>query len=295
MNDNGSRPEAALRVLALLFVLLGLEAAAAGESAATTTDGVETSPPDAPPAGQPGCLTPSTAKNYVVHTYPRRLAATVKGTYTGLSLLGLAIAGGVVPLLDDYDEEVRSDVLADRPPYGFIEAGEVLGSPPALFGAALAVAAAGCLAGSDEILATGATMLEALSVAGASTIALKLAVHRERPDGSDHLSFPSNHASGSFAVASVLAYRHGWWLGVPALLAAGFVSWARMAADKHFMTDTFFGAAIGTASGLAAARAQPATSKESERTGAGPAPSSSAAVVPVVLASGGGLAVAARW
>lgn len=285
-----------MRVLALLFVLLsGGPAAAVEETTAPTTDGVETSPRDMPPEARSGCLTPSRVTSYLVHTYPRRLGSTAKGTYTGLSLLGLAIAGGAVPLLDDYDSEVRSDVLADRPPYGFVEAGEVLGSPPALFGAAFAVAAAGCLTGSDEMLATGTTMLEALSVAGASTIALKLAVHRERPDGSDHLSFPSNHASGSFAVASVLAYRHGWWLGVPAFLAAGFVSWARMAADKHFMTDTFFGAALGTAHGLAAARAQPAASKEGERTAVDPAPSSSSAVVPVVLASGGGLAVAARW
>jgi membrane-associated phospholipid phosphatase len=283
-------------VLALLCALLcGAPATAADESAVPSTEGGEGLSSDALPAAPSGCLAPSRVTNYLVHSYPRRLGSTAKGTYTGLSLLGLAIAGGAVPLLDDYDGEVRSDVLDDRPPYGFIETGEVLGSPPALFGAALAVAAAGCLAGSDEILATGATMLEALSVAGASTIALKLAVHRERPDGSDHLSFPSNHASGSFAVASVLAYRHGWWVGVPAFLAAGFVSWARMAADKHFMTDTFFGAALGTASGLAAARAQPAAAGKREQAAVDPAPSSSAALVPVVLASGGGLAVAARW
>jgi membrane-associated phospholipid phosphatase len=274
-------------VLALLFVLLGGGSAAAVEkTTAPTTDGGE---------ARSGCLTPSRVTSYLVHTYPRRLGATAKGTYTGPSLLGLAIAGGAVPLLDDYDGEVRSDVLADRPPYGFIEAGEVLGSPPALFGAAFAVAAAGCLAGSNEILATGATMLEALSVAGVSTITLKLAVNRERPDGSNHLSFPSNHASGSFALASVLAYRHGWWLGVPAFLAAGFVSWARIAADKHFMTDTFFGAALGTASGLAAARAQPATSNGDGKAAVVPAPSSSTAIVPVALASGGGVALAARW
>lgn len=242
------------------------------------------------------CLAPSTVGDYLLHTYPRRLGATARESYSGLSLLALALAGAAVPLLDDYDGEVRTEVLEHRPRHGVIETGEILGFPAALFGASLAVAGAGCLTDSEELVGTGATILEALSIAGASTFALKLAVHRRRPDGSDHLSFPSNHASGSFAVASVLAKRHGWGLGVPAFLIAGLVSWARLAADKHFLTDTLFGAALGTAVGLAAARGgeQP-TSQGSSSSALAFRPGTSTAVVPIVLAGGGGVALAARW
>jgi hypothetical protein len=277
----------AVLCLPLAGFLVGPPALAADGEAAPTDPGQER-----PPA----CFAPSTAGDYLVHGYPRRLRDTAKGSFSGLSLLALALAGATVPWLDDYDGEVRSEVLEHRPPQGVIEAGEVVGLPAVLFGTSLAVAAAGCLADSREVIGTGATMLEALSVAGASTFALKLGVHRRRPDGSDHLSFPSNHASGSFAMASVLAGRHGWGLGIPAFLLAGFTSWARLAADKHYLTDTLFGAALGTAVGLAAVQneKQP-TARASSNLALVHRPDRSMAVVPIVLTDGGGVALAARW
>lgn len=248
---------------------------------------------------RPGCLAPPTVRSYLFHSYPLRLWGTTREAYSGWSLVTLALAGGAVPVVDDYDGEARSEIREHRPRHGIVEAGEILGSPASLFGTSLGIVATGCLGGSDELVATGATLLEGLSVTGASTIALKLSVHRRRPDGSDHLSFPSNHASGSFAVASVLARRHGWHLGVPAFLAAGFVSWARVAADKHFLSDTLFGAALGTAVGLAVARAREQHRETTLKGGlddaAEPTGSLGMAVIPVLLAGGGGVAVEARW
>jgi hypothetical protein len=279
----------------VLFLVLSPGPAAGLDGAARSSEGGEGTPGGTSPASPSACFAPSTSAGYLLHTYPRRLGTVAKESYSGFSLLALAVAGGLVPWLDDYDGEVRSEVLEHRPRHGVIEAGEALGSPPALFGASLAIAAAGCLTGSEEGVATGATILEALSVAGVSTIGLKLAVHRRRPDGSDHLSFPSNHASGSFAFATVLARRHGWRLGVPAFLAAGFVSWARMAGDKHFLTDTLFGAALGSAVGLAAAREQSSPAQQKPDSAVELPRSSLAAVVPIVFADGGGVAMAARW
>lgn len=76
------------------------------------------------------------------------------------------------------------------------------------------------------------------------THALKRAVDKERPDGSDRLSFPSGHTSSAFSGASFLAKRYGWDVGVPAYLAASFVGYSRVHADKHDGWDVVAGATL---------------------------------------------------
>lgn len=91
----------------------------------------------------------------------------------------------------------------------------------------------------------------ALSIGGAFAVTkgLKWAIDEERPNGSGDDSFPSGHASTSFASAATLHRRYGWEVGIPAHLAATFVAVARVKADKHFAHDVIIGAAIGEASG----------------------------------------------
>lgn len=91
----------------------------------------------------------------------------------------------------------------------------------------------------------------AFSVGGAYAVTqgLKLVIDEERPDGSDNDSFPSGHASTSFAAAATLHRRYGWEVGLPAHAVATFVAVARVKADKHFVKDVIVGAVIGEASG----------------------------------------------
>jgi len=83
----------------------------------------------------------------------------------------------------------------------------------------------------------------------AVTTSLKHVIEEERPDGSDNKSFPSGHASSSFAAAATLYKRNGWEIGLPAHVIAAFVGVARVKADKHFAHDVIAGAAIGEAAG----------------------------------------------
>jgi len=78
--------------------------------------------------------------------------------------------------------------------------------------------------------------------------ALKYTVQRERPDGSNSLSFPSGHTSSMFATATVLQRYYGWKVGVPAYALGSYVGLARMAWNKHHATDVVMGAGIGIAS-----------------------------------------------
>ncbi|RYY32888.1 MAG: phosphatase PAP2 family protein [Sphingomonadales bacterium] len=82
------------------------------------------------------------------------------------------------------------------------------------------------------------------------TRGLKEAIHERRPDGSDNKSFPSGHASASFAAAALLQNRYGWQVGLPAQLVAAFVGVSRVEARKHHWWDVAAGAAIGEAGGF---------------------------------------------
>lgn len=101
-----------------------------------------------------------------------------------------------------------------------------------------------------RVAAVGGDLIEAESIAGVSTLAVKVAVHRTRPDGESR-SFPSGHAAGTFAAATVLQRHFGWKAGVPAYTGASLVSIARLQANSHYPTDIIIGAAIGILCGRA--------------------------------------------
>ena len=77
------------------------------------------------------------------------------------------------------------------------------------------------------------------------TQAIKHSVRRTRPDASSRTSFPSGHASGTFASATVLHAHLGWKAGIPAYAVATYVAASRLSENKHFLSDVVFGAAIG--------------------------------------------------
>jgi membrane-associated phospholipid phosphatase len=97
----------------------------------------------------------------------------------------------------------------------------------------------------------------AMLAAGATTIAIKEAVGRERPDESpgdatvfhpftSHDAFPSGHATLAFAAATVLDREtRARWVPMVAYPAAGLVAWSRLHDRRHWTSDVLAGAAIG--------------------------------------------------
>ncbi|HEX2060186.1 MAG TPA: phosphatase PAP2 family protein [Thermoanaerobaculia bacterium] len=89
------------------------------------------------------------------------------------------------------------------------------------------------------------------------TPALKALIPRTRPHGTgDDESFPSNHATQAFAVASVIAthYDERPWVRRLAYGIATGVALARVYHDDHFASDVLAGAVIGTYVGNTVAR-----------------------------------------
>ena len=64
-------------------------------------------------------------------------------------------------------------------------------------------------------------------------------------------SFPSGHAASAFAVATVVArrYSHRRWVPYVAYGTAGLLAFSRVSTGAHFLSDTFFGGALGYAVG----------------------------------------------
>ena len=78
-----------------------------------------------------------------------------------------------------------------------------------------------------------------------ATQVLKRTVKKQRPDNSDNKSFPSGHTSAAFQGASFIHFRYGFKYAIPAYVAAGFVGYSRIDANKHDYVDIFTGAALG--------------------------------------------------
>ncbi len=96
----------------------------------------------------------------------------------------------------------------------------------------------------DRSIIYGTSML----ITSAITIPLKHIVKEERPDGSNHLSFPSGHTAIAFASAQFMFREYkdtNFWLGVSGYSLAVFTGVYRMLNDKHWVGDVVAGAGFG--------------------------------------------------
>lgn len=81
--------------------------------------------------------------------------------------------------------------------------------------------------------------------AGLAARIFKDTAERRRPDATDTASFPSGHTTASYVGAEFIRQRYGNKWGIPAHIAAGFVGYSRVQANKHFADDVLAGASNG--------------------------------------------------
>lgn len=155
--------------------------------------------------------------------------------------------------------------LVAHPPgrgYDFSRTVTKLGTP--LYGSAVmgTVYLVGLASKSKHAQATGILGIRAVADSMIVVESLKTATQRPRPtlargvipnhnaDGEFFAggnSFPSGHAAGSFALATVVAARNRQrpWLAAGAYGLAGLVSFSRVTERRHFPSDVFVGAVLG--------------------------------------------------
>lgn len=107
------------------------------------------------------------------------------------------------------------------------------------------VFAAGRLSHNQRFRDVGYDLLGASLVNGLWTTALKHAIQRPRPDGSDKLSFPSGHASNAFTLATVVDLHYGWKASLSMYALASTVAISRVQRNKHHLSDVLAGATLG--------------------------------------------------
>lgn len=121
-------------------------------------------------------------------------------------------------------------------------------------GVGAGIYALGAMTGDDHKRETGLLSGEAFVNATLVAEALKYAVGRQRPfegNGFGHIgkggsSFPSEHAIGTFAIATVVAHEYpNPFVQIGAYGIASAVAASRVTAGQHFPTDVFVGGAFG--------------------------------------------------
>lgn len=170
------------------------------------------------------------------------------------AILGIGAAAALA--VHPFDDKINAYALEADGLRTFLKPGKYLGYMWVQGGAAVGLYVIGRYAMKPDIPGThtntvshlGFDLLRANLVTSALTYGIKYAAQRDRPTG-ECCSFPSGHASVTFATAAVLERHFGYRASWPMFVVAGYVAASRIADNRHFMSDVLFGAALGMAAG----------------------------------------------
>jgi membrane-associated phospholipid phosphatase len=219
-----------------------------------------------------------------IRSYPANLGHNVVEVWRKPSLMPLLIGSGATALSALGDDAVVK-YFDEHPMTTYGNVGKFLGTGVVAAAASTAILGIGRYANGDRFKAATYDMSQAVVVNFFYTTIIKEVVRRERPDQSDHLSFPSGHASNAFACATVWAEQYGWKGAVPGYLAASLIAGSRLALKKHYLSDVVGGAALGVIVGKSVVRWDKKPSRK-------PVPGQPKVwVVPATAADGSGLGI----
>ena len=219
-------------------LLIGLTAAPLPVLAQTLTP---------PPVAKPSTTGSSAASNSLRDI----LADTVDdfGRLPSFETLTILSIGGVGAAVGRaFDRPVTQSFSTSEKLGTMLHSGETIGGARTQLAGAIATYALGRIVDKPKVTAVGADLIRAQIVTQTLTAGIKMAVQRDRPDGTQY-SFPSGHSSVTFATATVLQRDLGWKVGVPAYGLATFVAASRVQSKRHFLSDVAFGAALGIVAG----------------------------------------------
>ena len=159
----------------------------------------------------------------------------------------LASGGGAALIGHIWDDDFADEVETNPTLNNAMEPGHTYGAFGMQVVVGVSLYATGWFAKKGGLARAGGDIMRAQLLGQGYVQALKFTVRRERPDGSNNVSFPSGHSASAFATAGVLQRHYGWKVGIPATVVAGYVATARVHDNKHYLSDVIFGAAMGIA------------------------------------------------
>lgn len=163
--------------------------------------------------------------------------------------LSWVAGGGALALISHpADKYVQEHIGGNPTADAFFKPGAIIGLVVPIAGS-VSTYAWGRISDKPRISHIGMDLLESQALSEGLTQGLKYATQRERPDGSGATSFPSGHASSTFAFATALERHLSWRYSVPAYIGASYVAASRLPANRHWLSDVVFGAVVGIISG----------------------------------------------
>ncbi len=163
-----------------------------------------------------------------------------------LAGIGGALAGAAHPYDRTFNVRLRSHHDGVNTAFA---AGKYIGDTPEQVALSLGTYAYGRLFDAPKVAHLGMDLLQAQIMSELLVEPIKFATHRQRPDGSNHQSFPSGHASVTFATATVIERHLGWRKSIIGYTIASYVAASRLHDNRHYLSDVIFGAAVGSIAG----------------------------------------------
>jgi hypothetical protein len=161
--------------------------------------------------------------------------------------LVIGMGGGAALIGHKWDDNLAGEIETNVSLNNAMEPGHTYGAFSFQVVVGVGMYTGGRVAGKSRLAIAGGDIMRAQILGQAYVQAIKFTAQRERPDGSDNLSFPSGHSASAFATATVLQRHYGWKVGVPATVVAAYVATARVHDNKHYLSDVIFGGAMGIA------------------------------------------------
>ena len=106
----------------------------------------------------------------------------------------------------------------------------------------------------NDILHQTINIVIANAIMGGVVKTMKNQFQEERPDKTDHFSFPSGHTATAFTNATLLFYEYkdtNIWYSSSGFAFAATTGFLRIANNKHYTSDVLAGAGIGIGIGIA--------------------------------------------
>jgi hypothetical protein len=169
---------------------------------------------------------------------------SMQNAYVALAGGGLALA--VHPFDQTFNVRLRSHYDTVNASFA---AGKYVGNTPEQVALSLGTYAFGRIFDQPKVSHLGMDLLQAQILTEMLVEPIKFATHRERPDGSNRMSFPSGHAAITFAGATVIERHLGWRKALLGYAIASYVASSRLHDNRHYVSDVVFGAAVGSIAG----------------------------------------------
>jgi membrane-associated phospholipid phosphatase len=198
----------------------------------------------------PDAKKPPTPEHTGIHALFRNLGQDYKNLWHLDNLVVAGVGGvaalGVHPFDQDVNDHLRShyDVVND-----VYAPAKYYGGAAVQLSLSIGSYSVGRIFDMPKLSHLGMDLLRAQIISESIVEPLKFAVGRERPDGSNHQSFPSGHAAVTFAAATVLERHLGWKNSAIAYVIAAYVASSRLHDNVHYLSDVVFGSAVGVIAG----------------------------------------------